>query len=458
MTRFLNYTIFRLLFAAWACCAVSPLPAASLEAFASARTLHGGEGSLRLLTLNPAIYHDLRQPDLGDIRIFNGAGREVPMLLRGGRSTTIEDDSQRTLEFYPLPGAVEERQPLGGLSLRLERSDQGEILQLDSRPPAPLAEDNPPRAYLIDLGSDRLALQALHFAWAGDRSNLLANFRLSHSDDLMQWRPLTSEGLLSSLRYGDALLKRDRIEVQTQRRFLRLEWLRPDQRPLLTAIHGRFRDTQIRPAETRWLELGPPVASATGDDYRFDTGGPFALTRLALQAPTSGLFYQGRLWSSPTPDGPWRQRGGFHQYLLEIDGENWQSEAMDLHPTRDRHWRIAFTTPKNPLKSELPSIRIAYAPDQILFLAQGEAPFELAYGSAIVSASASPLASLIKELEADGKTPSVVSLSEARRIGGGEKPPLPIAWESYLLWALLLSGVALLAGMARKLLRELNDS
>ncbi len=443
-------------FAAWAFCAVSPAPAADLEGFASARTLHGGEGSLRALTLSPAIYRELRRPDLGDIRIFNGAGRAVPMQIRGGRSTTTEDASQRALDFYPLPGAVAAQRPLGGLSLRLERSDQGEVLQLDSRPPSQPAEVNPPRAYLIDLGADRLALHALHFAWGEDNGHLMARFRLSDSDDLIQWRALTREGLLSSLRYGDALLKRDRVEVQTRRRFLRLEWLQPEQRPLLTAIQGQFRDTQTRPAETHWLELGPPAADETSDEYRFDTGGPFALTRLELKAPAPGLFYQGRLWSSPAPAGPWKPRGGFRQYRLEIEGENWHSEAIDLNPARDRYWRIAFTTPQNPLESELPSIRVAYAPDQILFLAQGEAPFELAYGSATVAASASPLAGLIHELKADGKAPSPVTLGETRSIGGGNHPPPPIAWEQYLLWALLLAGVALLAWMARKLLRELN--
>ncbi len=436
-----------------ACCCASATQAAALNDFAHARTLQGGEGSLRVLTLDPEFYRGLRRDDLGDLRIFNAGGREVPMLVRRSNDATQQELSERPLTFFPLPERINEQRPLGGLSLRIERS--GEVVQLSGDAPAPRAEGDAAPAYLIDLGEERNTLHALRFQWKEQDGALLARFRLSASDDLVRWRTLSREGVLSSLSYAGNRLRRDRVEVDERQRFLRLEWLSPEQRPHITAIRGEYRDTRAAPSATRWLELGAPIPLEEGG-YRFDSGGPFPLARLELQPPASGMLYQGALWSGDSPQGPWRKRRDFRQYWLEIDGEEWRGEPVELGQVRDRHWRITLATPKDPRASELPQLRAAYTPDRLLFLAQGQGPFQVAYGSGIVTRPANELAGLIKELEAGGKTPSPVTAGEVRQLGGGDPPPPPFPWEKVLLWTVLLAGVGLLGWMARGLMRDLN--
>jgi hypothetical protein len=434
----------------------SPAQAVALEQFAQARSLNGGEGSLRALTLDPQIYRSLRRADLGDLRIFNADGGEVPMLLRQPQEPPQTQLGQRPLTFYPLPETVDEAQPLGGLSLRIERSSAGEILELASEPSMAREEPSTPTAYLIDLGEGQARPQALRLQWQAGGETLLAPFRLAQSRDLSHWRTLKQEGVLSALRYAGNLLKRDRIELATSQRFLRLEWLNPQQRPAITAVLGEYRQTNPQSHPLHWLELGPPQKLELGG-YGFDSGGPFPITRLQLQPPSPGMLYQGALWSRNSPDANWRKRQQFRQYWLEIDGQTWRSEALQLGRVRDRHWRITFTTPTTLSTAELPQLRAAYTPERLLFIAQGQAPFQVAYGSSIVPPPTNALAGLLRELDADGKTASPVTPGQPRKIGSGNPPPPPLPWEKSLLWTLLLAGVLLLAWMARRLMRDLNN-
>ncbi|MEJ2132297.1 MAG: DUF3999 family protein, partial [Gammaproteobacteria bacterium] len=100
----------------------------------------------------------------------------------------------------------------------------------------------------------------------------------------------------------------------------------------------------------------------------------------------------------------------------------------------------------------------------LTFVAQGPAPFLLAYGN--VSASAAPdrvepVLAAMEEAEPREAAVGAARLGAEITLGGParlEPPPAPFPWETWLLWGVLIAGIALLAWMVTWLLRQLDAS
>lgn len=104
-------------------------------------------------------------------------------------------------------------------------------------------------------------------------------------------------------------------------------------------------------------------------------------------------------------------------------------------------------------------IEFTAAPAKYLrvFVAQGEAPFRLAFGNARAQASALPIVSVVPGYGTD-KAP-VLSDAElgARQVLAGDSAKAErVAPRTWALWAALGAGVALLAWMALSLIRQLK--
>jgi hypothetical protein len=123
------------------------------------------------------------------------------------------------------------------------------------------------------------------------------------------------------------------------------------------------------------------------------------------------------------------------------------------------------------LGAKAPVIRLALRASDLVFLARGEAPYQLAVGRDEAQAADLPLSALIpvdiEQAIASGR------LGRARVAGSAENAPSPLARiqpqpvpaappasaedggsARAVLWLVLLVGVALLAGMAFSLLRS----
>jgi hypothetical protein len=446
-------------------CAAPPAPLAPGD-FAFGWELIGGTGSLRGVILPPEVYRRILRADLGDLRMFDATGREVPMLLRQPRSDAAEQVERRPLVWFPLPQPPSERQPLGGLALEVERSAAGEVLRLrgDTAPThdsAAAPDASPPRAYLLDTGAMATgpALRALTLQWHSDAPGLLARVRLAGSDDLQQWQPLRAEGAISSLRHGDSQLERNRIETDSRRRFLRLEWVEPAPAHL-TGVEGEFRESRSLPPEEHSLPLSPPIAGETPGEYLFETGGPFPLRELTLAAPAVGLLYTGELFSRAAPKRPWVPRGRFQQYRLEIGAVSVTAAPIPLPEVADRYWRIRFQPADGLRETELPSIEARYRPAQLLFLAQGQPPWLLACGNPAVPPQPARLETLLGKIPLEQAAPSGVTLGPEQALGGGLPTDAANSWpwRTWLLWGVLLAAVGLLLRMARGLWLEMGEA
>jgi hypothetical protein len=105
--------------------------------------------------------------------------------------------------------------------------------------------------------------------------------------------------------------------------------------------------------------------------------------------------------------------------------------------------------------SQLPEIRAGWAPKQLYFLAQGKAPFTLAFGNYnIKPVQANSLSSLIKR---SGTSIDHVSLGEFIKNDKLNKAGSETPWKLILLWLVLILGTALMGFMAYRLFQQMSE-
>ena len=109
--------------------------------------------------------------------------------------------------------------------------------------------------------------------------------------------------------------------------------------------------------------------------------------------------------------------------------------------------------------AEAPDLMLGYRPDSVVFLAEGAGPYTLAAGSVSARHADYPVDAALTSLRASlGRDwqPPPAALGQAKASGGeavlkAAAPPVP--WRRWVLWAILVGGAALIAGLAISLLR-----
>jgi hypothetical protein len=107
-----------------------------------------------------------------------------------------------------------------------------------------------------------------------------------------------------------------------------------------------------------------------------------------------------------------------------------------------------------------------WLPDIVVFVARGNGPFELVYGSGAARPASVPVESLLPRSPGDGADGAPILIREARllapvTIGGPArlKPELGKPnWRVITLWTVLVLGVGLLGWMAWRLLRRIPEA
>lgn len=218
-------------------------------------------------------------------------------------------------------------------------------------------------------------------------------------------------------------------------------------------------DKEVLPIEQalQWKTLGKPeVRQEQGvTEWLFENSGIIPVSKIRLTPASAGNIYAGDVYSRTVPPPgqkeQWQYRGRLNQYLLNLNDTQVQSEAASVTVARDRFWKIRLDGPPTA-SQEVPEISVGWRPDTLLFLAQGKAPFTLAFGSPKAdSAGFGDLSASIPELRAEP-----VSLGEIRPLGNIDPNQQSFPWKLVILWLVLISGTLLMAYMAFSLYRQMN--
>ena len=402
----------------------------------------------------PFAVHARARPDLRDVRVFNAAGEALPMALLPARPLPPDTrPEQRQVPFFPLPAHAGTAPDV--LDFSIARAD-GRIISLRSRTPA--TGDTDVTAVLLDLTAVGEDVQGLNLEWADSNERYSAEARLEASTDLRQWQPLASAALVDIHYGGQRLLQRHFDFTPARYRYLRLS--SPSGLPTLARTTVLLRPREAAPVLRRWREVTATPGKSAGE-YEFDLGAHLVADALELRLPEPNTVAPVQLRVRSRRDEDWRAVAGTSVYRVTQQGREITSPALEVGLVPGRYWQVVVDPRAGGLGHGLPVLRLGWQPQQAVFVARGQPPFTLAWGRRSAPASQLPLDSLLPGYRAGDENRLLVAAPQAAiALGGQDAPPPgqedhpPTDWTRWLLWGVLLLGVAVLAFMARSLLRQ----
>lgn len=412
------------------------------------------------LTLPLAVYEKVTRSDLGDLRVFNGAGETMPHALRSLQKAEEPKQIRQTIPFFPLQGKPSPT--TSDLSLRVSRHADGTVVTVDAGATAlsPVST-----WYLLDLHGLEPAPSALELQWAGGRTSVFS-VALAQSKDLTHWSPLVGRTVLADLDYQGKSVTARRIALPgNPLPYLRLDCLdcqEPFQLQTVTAVSG----TAIPPEQWQWLRLPPQkITPAPGElVLEYELEAKMTVTGLQLGFARTNTLVRAVIESRPATEVGWRLRASGDFYALTLDGKELRNELAQCAATSDRHWRIRIDTRDSGTEGNPSAIQLelGWQADELVFVGRGSGPYTLAFGSTKLAEQLAPPNNALLSVMRDSRSESLI-----RRIAPGAVQTLAgeqalhprmsaAAWKKILLWVVLLAGVGLLALMARTIYREMQ--
>jgi len=418
-----------------------------------------GHSALWQLALPSDIYRRVTRPDLGDMRVFDAAGRVMPHALQQPAAAPQPVAPPEVIPVFPLLTARQGDDHTQTLKVR--RDAQGRVTEIihDVAPPDTLAQVT---AYLLDVGKQAHPPNVLTLYWQRQTDRGFSTVvHIDHSADLIHWRSLVQKAVLVDLQAGnDTLIHRDIILPETPLPYLRLSWPPALRHVRLSAVQGMSRQARMT-APRNWLPVHGVKDRSVANTYHYDTGGYWPVDQLRVVFAEANTVVHISLQSRLRPDADWQQRFQGLIYSLQADEITVHSEPLAWPASMDRYWRLQIVGGDQATTDGGPTLELGWTPHILTFVAQGEPPYTLAYGSAQSGPSERPLATLLQTLGDAGTGPLIKAARAGReRSLGGEvrlrPPPAPVPWQQLLLWGVLLLGVAILGMMVRQVYRQLK--
>jgi hypothetical protein len=404
----------------------SVMAAPVLQDFAYRQPLDTQPGfPIHELALPDHAYANILNADLSDLRVFDRSGGVVPHAICPGPSATV-----------PEGGAV-----VGG---------------------------TPPQdgvsAYVIDLRSLQQPIRALRLDWQSRDSASEASVRITSSDDLAQWQTLMPSAILLKAGDGAQTLQRARIPLpEGNYSFLRFERGELGPLPQINSVVVEI-PTPSEPAPVNWIEAQPQAADSQDKhpSFLFSTTRRAPMHTAEIRLPASNMALGVALQSRDDAALGWQTRWSGEVFALSSDNAQREHTVIQFSTTHDRFWRLQVLRGAETLRDLSPQLLLGYQPAQLRFLAQGEAPYQLAYGSARVELLRPGCDSLLSHMSKEDRE---IATGQAITLGPPStgnlnvlKPlPKPTPLRQILLWGVLVAGALLVAAMALSLLRKLRQ-
>lgn len=394
------------------------------------------------------VYRNAVRGDLGDLRVFNARGEVVPYALKRPPGAATQRQPERQLRLFPLKD--DSPAALDAVRVTIESGKAAVNVQTQSTAAARQAV----LSYLVDGRALEVPVTALLLDWPADAAEFAGRLRVEASDDLGSWRNVIDAAPIANLHSDSGLLIERRAEfAATRAKFWRLSWAGGAPSFVLTGVRAEPAAGPVDMKRSLLTAQGSPISDRPGE-FVFDLGARLPADRINLELPDHNSIVQVELQSRAGADDPWQSAGQHGFYRLETRNGEMLNGDIAVAPDSNRYWRVKIDQHGGGLGgSGIPRLKAGWISDEVIFVARGAGPFQLAYGSAVAERSEAPLTAIPRDVPI-----AQANLSAQRELGGAvrlqpPKPPFP--WKTAVLWTVLALGVAFLAWMAYRLSKQL---
>jgi hypothetical protein len=408
------------------------------------------------IVLPDEVYQGVVTTDLSDVRVFNREGAAVPHAICAADVALAPLVSREALNVFEIESTL---QSTSGANVAVETAGGTQVTVNES--PANVASGAQVSAHVIDARSVGGEIRSLQFDWSSPDGASEARVQIQASEDLNNWRTIVTGSTLLQVDAGTQQLRRQIVSLPVQHyAYFRVQ--RIDTGPALRIDSAQAE--VVAPAvrvEPVWF-----MANAVSGAPRMLS---FAASRLApvtfakVTLPQTNSSVRIALRSRDDEQATWRTQWSGEVYNIVANGEPRTNAALEVSATYDRFWQIEPMAAGDSLE-EGAMLELGYRPAKLRFLAQGVGPFTLAYGSRRAErVTGRSCDRLLADVNSKDLADLLVhaSASAPRSLGGDVAlKPLPVKTpvRQLVLWSVLITGVALLVGMAWSLFKRLNTS
>ena len=414
-----------------------------------------------------AVHQGARRADLGDMRVFNGAGEVVPHALRAVTSEPREEPLLDVM-IFPYRAAPRVTELMGRADVKIELRPGGvAVIDVPGGSVAAPAEARP-SAYFFDVGGADKTLRALKLDWEPSSGGFSGRVDLHASEDLRSWRPVAIGAALLDLQMSGQRLEQSRIEFPAVRtRYFRMIWASGQPMP---AVRGaRVEPVATQAERVRRTSEQEAQRGEKPGEYLVDLGAPLVVQRAQIELPQQNTVSVIDLSARARDSDPWQRVDQATYYRLLHAGQEWRNPERTVSFPPARYWQLRVDSRGGGLGTGMPKLKVTWEPRLLVFVSRGEGPFTLAFGHAKHGPADFRVESLIPGL-GDGKGVPVAlatlgaisasSATSASRDAVGEFLA-SLSGENgrrWLLWTVLIVGVGVLGVMAWRMARGFGNS
>ncbi len=438
-----------------------------------------GQQGVVQLRLPSDVYLHARSPELADVRVFDASGAPLPFALQHAPAQTRISHRALTARIFPLmDGATRADQQL---DLDINTGPDGRLLSVKVRPDGQRGHSDAPAhlsGLVLDLregaatGRDDASplIDALRFTLPAGTRAYRGEVWVESSDDLKHWDALGAVELNWLVNNATETLESDRLDFAPRRfRYARLRW-RAGEPIAFGAISAESPSQTELAAPTVQLLLAP-LAGHEPRDLLYQAP-------LGIVAQKIGLQFSEQNVVLPVTIGSYRElpprqfgqpthwqfepllRTTFYQITQQ--GQTRASADVAVGPIPTTQWVLRTDTPS----ATKPTLRLVWSPATLVFLANGRAPYTLAFGRDKAPAKALDVTQVAPGFSAEEianvEQATVGALRAQADFKAGEDSALKTATQSsrqraLALWGVLLAGVALLAFMVWRLMQQMKS-
>jgi len=441
-----------------------------------------GAGPLQTLLLDLPVYRGTVEPQLGDLRVFNAAGESVPHAIRALAQPPPADSDVVKVPLFRLP-RIAPGEPLspgmnlaagGARSYRIdaEVSADGAIVRLESggavsertadedAAPDPVPPPDLPAAYLVDVSQLRRPVVGLELALAQGPVEFVVPLRIEGSDDLVHFRTMETRAALTRLDQAGHRIENSRVDFTAARyRYLKVSWPGARLPVAIGAVRARLAPETEPPPRDAARISGRAIEDEAGT-FLFDLGGEVPVDQVQVDLPDANSLVEAELFSGPGDTGPWTRHYTGLFYELEPSSLV-RNPPVRCPVTRHRYFKLVVSEKGGGLGAGIPTLEVAWYPEQLLFITRGEGPFRLGYGRAAAASTRFDATELISTTRAGSRevpreTATLGLEYPVAEPSVLEAPEEPTSMRTIALWAVLVLSVGVVLAMSLRLLRRMH--
>ncbi len=411
------------------------------------------------VNLPAEVYQQSAWPDLRDVRVFNHQGERVPFSLEKQKAAPTQAKITE-LRIFPLSTSpvepVNSDDAQGGRVWL--RSPNGYEIKLEGE-----RLEGVGKSYLLalpDNTAEAISVSQLQLGWDKPAVNWQGKASLYFSTDMREWGLLQKDAPLMDIASGSDRLALDKISTSLTMstdgpRYLLVVFDTPELPIALTQATVVENTSQDIAAS---INLPGWANRVSADEAQYQWSQPQSLTALSVRLDQDGVLPVELSWRA-TADGKWQPLT--KEVLFHLNDQVSDDIAIPGHLVQG----IRLTTVNAHLPDALPQVSGLRESQSLIFNAQGNGPFILAWGNKAATPAALPLDGLIPAGLRQQHTPETLpdAVAHERVKLGGESRLSAVSpaerqsqWQTFLVWGVLVIGVLALVWMALRIWRDIQ--